>query len=166
MKKTLIIFAILILAIISAFYFKYSTSPKEVEVKAVVSPKEIEKEDGRYCFHRLQEATKSEPYRVEEDIILNIKNGSVVGTKSGTQNGPDMTNGYGGDLVGSIKGVDLELTYSYTVEGSKAKELEIYKFQNDSLVKMRWVLEDKGGILTPDKVGVPKMIFYQEGACS
>jgi len=31
---------------------------------------------------------------------------------------------------------------------------------------MRWVLADVGGILTPDKVGVPKMIFYQEGACS
>jgi hypothetical protein len=168
MKRVMIMIGIAILVIVSILYIKNDSSSGvkvTTEAKKVVEPKEFVKENGKYCFHRLQLATAKEPYRVEEKVVLNIKDGGVVGSKNGTQNGPDMTNGYTGDLAGFIKGEDLELTYSYIVEGSKGKELEVYKFQNDTLVKMHWLLSDKDGVLTPDRVGAPKMIFFQEIKC-
>lgn len=159
--KNIFYIVVLVIICVGVFYLKQDTPLKQAEVKKTIESIK----DGKYCFDRLQKATEKEPYEVKEIVVLNIKNGSVVGVKNGTQNGPDMTNGYTGDLSGSIKGVDLELVYSYVVEGSKGKELEIYKFMNDSLVKFFWVLVDKGGVLTPDKIGDPKMIFYQKGEC-
>ncbi len=121
--------------------------------------------DGKYCFSHSKTATDTEPYNIKEEIILNINGEKVLGTKSGTQNGPDMTNGYTGTLEGIKKINNFELLYSYTVEGSQNKELEIYEFSNSSLFKNRYVLVEKDGILMPDKTSEAKMIEYKEIAC-
>src|SRR3989344_203666 len=112
---------------------------------------------GEYCFTRTQKATKDAPYNVEEHIVLNFDDSRVTGTKRGTQNGPNMNNGYEGTLEGSIIENEMELTYAYTIEGSQNRELEVYTFTNEDLVKKRWALKDKiingKSILVPDYIG-------------
>ncbi len=110
-------------------------------------------------------ATKTAPYSVNEKIKIEIMGDKVVGTKIGNQSGPDLTNGYFGDLNGSIKDNILELVYSYTVEGANGKELENYEFQDGSLVKMRWPLISKNKILVPDKTGEPQKQIYNKVLC-
>jgi len=122
--------------------------------------------DGKYCFARNQVATSTEPYSSKESVIFNIEGDVVVGNKKGNQSGPDMTNGYDGTLDGTIFDNTLYLFYSYTVEGSKNVEIEIYQLRENSLVKMRWPLEEKYGMLIPDKSGDPKMIYYSKVECS
>jgi hypothetical protein len=68
---------------------------------------------------------------------------------------------------------NLELLYEYTIEGSSQKELEIYKLNETSLIKMRWPLvtndtfSDKfdNDTLVPDKTSEPKMIKYNAEEC-
>ncbi len=128
---------------------------------------------GHYCFARTQVATTDAPYSVEEHVVLNFDGTSVTGTKHGTQAGPDMTNGYQGTLVGAKTANqttnEMELIYAYTVEGAKNKELEVYTFNKDNLVKERWVLKDAkingASILVPDYVGDPTLITYQPEPC-
>ena len=86
--------------------------------------------------------------------------------KTGSQSGPDMTNGYEGILAGSLNTNILDLIYSYTVEGSKNKEQEIYELQDNSLVKLRWTLVEKNNMLVPDKIGEPKSILYLSEKCN
>jgi hypothetical protein len=157
------------------FYTGFFLGEKKTEVNNLnkVTQVQVDKakntetllKDGKYCYSRLQEATTASPYKVKENVILNIKGDIVTGTKTGTQSGPDMTNGYYGDLKGTVRGNTLELLYSYTVEGSNNKELEVYEMQNNSIVKMRWSLIDKNNVLTPDKIGNPQMILYSEEKC-
>ena len=116
--------------------------------------------DGKYCFFYKEGATKETPYSTEEHIILNIKNMSVVGTKSGVQKGVDMTNDYTGALKGNINGNTLELFSSFMANGSDDKELEIYKMEKDSLVKMRWPLKEENDVLIPLKISEPKITTY------
>ncbi len=121
---------------------------------------------GKYCFSRSQTATETEPYTVEEHVVLNIgADLHVTGTKTGSQAGPDMTNGYTGTLSGTVVGTTAELTYAYTVEGSSAKELEVYEFSPNTLTKKRWNLTEQNKILVPDRVGEPKLIAYTGETC-
>lgn len=122
--------------------------------------------DGKYCFNYSKDATSTEPYKVKENIILEINGNKVSGTKSGTQNGPDMNNGYTGNLDGTRNVNSLELVYSYIIEGSKNKELEVYEFTNGKLLKNRWPLVEKDGMLIPNKTGEPKIIPYTRINCS
>ncbi len=148
------------------------------EGPVVVTPEKVSLEmpvkDGKYCFFRSQKATETEPYEVEESIILGIKGTAVEGVKTGTQRGPDMTNGYTGKLKGTKDAENnLELVYDYTIEGSNQKELEIYKLNETSIVKMRWPLMTNdtfnekfdNDILLPDRSGGPKMIVYDAEEC-
>ncbi len=137
---------------------------KSISILPITNP--LHTIDGKYCFNRNQIATKTEPYSSQEHIILNILDNKVIGTKKGNQSGPDMTNGYEGELSGSINNNELELLYSYIIEGSKGKELEIYNIKDNSLIKKRWVLEEKGGVLTPNKKGEPKLISYSKEDCN
>lgn len=121
--------------------------------------------DGEYCYTRLQEATETAPYRVEEHVVLNISGDRVTGTKRGTQAGPDMTNGYTGDLKGTKTENNLELVYSYTVEGSQNKELELYTVSPEVLTKIRYVLIEKEGMLVPDKNTSAQNITYSKEPC-
>ncbi len=120
---------------------------------------------GELCFTYKHAATSEEPYEVEEHITIGIQKGKVTGTKEGTQAGPDMTNGYQGTLAGEKKEERLELVFSYVIEGSPNKELEIYKIEKDALAKMRWALKEEGGMLVPDKVGEPKLLIYNQVQC-
>jgi hypothetical protein len=174
MKKILYVVIIIVVIGLGVFYFyqKSIINKKTVvpvnnqTTNQIANQSSVEPiSDGQYCFSRSQEATTTEPYQVKENIVFNIKGDVVTGTKNGTQNGPDMTNGYTGDLKGSISGNNMELTYSYTIEGSNGKELEVYQFQNGLLIKKRWVLVDEGGVLMPDKIEDPKIIYYTEDKC-
>lgn len=129
---------------------------------------------GEYCYGRIQEATDTAPYSVEEHIILKFNDGDVVGIKSGTQAGPDMTNGYIGTLAGSAisneLGQGLQLVFEYEIEGSTNRELELYAVLKEGLVKERWVLEEANindqQILVPDFQGDPMLIPYAVEPCA
>jgi|GEM_PF-6051573 len=168
-KKTLIIIAIIIVAFVSGLFLytpPIHTTPiepgstEQTPISDVVSI-----EEGKYCFARTQGATADAPYSSEEYIAVTIANDSVNGTKEGTQHGPGMSNGFTGVLHGSIKGTELELLYSYIVEGSEGKELEFYTFENTTLVKSRWPLIEKDGILAPNKDETPSRIIYGAVEC-
>ncbi|MDQ5954628.1 MAG: hypothetical protein QG583_556 [Patescibacteria group bacterium] len=121
--------------------------------------------DGEYCYGRVQVATSDAPYNVEEHIKILINNNEVSGTKKGNQSGPDMTNGYEGTLTGIKEGDNLELVYSYVVEGSANKELELYTFSLNELQKNRYVLKEENGMLVPDKTNPPSIILYPSETC-
>jgi hypothetical protein len=122
--------------------------------------------DGKYCFYRKQIATINEPYSSEESIVLNILNNKVSGVKTGIQNGPDLNNGYRGTLEGTINNNEIELTFAYEVEGSKGKEVEIYTFEGEDLIKLRYVLIDNfDGKLVPDRSSEPKQLIYSKSNC-
>lgn len=120
---------------------------------------------NKFCYSREQIATPVEPYAVSEYIELYFDVDKVSGVKSGTQNGPELTNGYFGTLLGEKQGDVLRLVYSYTVEGAKNKELEIYEFSKEILVKKRYVLKEGKGILIPDESSALKNINYLETLC-
>ncbi|NVN96825.1 hypothetical protein HXX01_01085 [Candidatus Nomurabacteria bacterium] len=96
-----------------------------------------------------------------------IKNNVVTGTKTGTQKGPDMTNGYKGTLVGTWSGNTIDAIYSYTVEGSKNKEKEIYRTREDQIgiEKLRYPLIEKSGMLVPDTTKEFKTMLYARVGC-
>lgn len=163
-KKLLIIGIVFVVA--GLVYYK--TSYKEKVLQQPVAGVPLA-ESRAYCFSRLQEATIEAPYRVEEFISLTRVRGTVSGTKQGTQSGPDMTNGYEGTLEGTTDGAGLELVYSYTIEGSQNKELELYSFSGEDLVKQRYPLkeEKRNGIdiLVPDQSKETTSIVYSATDC-
>ncbi len=156
---------ILIVVVLIAIVVFLSFKNKKTDAPVVVNPVA-----ETLCFGRIQEATPTAPYHVEEHIVLTIDGTSVTGTKRGTQAGPDMTNGYEGTLSGSKLDTTLELVYAYTIEGSTGKELELYTFGTNELVKKRWVLteEKRNGstILVPDHKGEPTLITYTKEVCA
>lgn len=105
---------------------------------------------GTYCFSRSVAATPDVPYAVEEQIAITIDGDKVTGTKSGTQSGPDMTNGYDGTLSGTKAGDKLSLLFSYTIEGSEQVEREEYVLSDQTLIKHRYPLVERAGVLMPD----------------
>jgi hypothetical protein len=121
---------------------------------------------GRNCYEYNHTATASEPYTVHEKIDITKAGGKIIGTKSGTQTGPDMTNGYTGSLTGTASGDVFTAIYAYVVEGSAQKEKEIYSIQKDALVKHRYVLVDEKGTLVPDMTSAPKDMVYAKVSCN
>ena len=136
---------------------------KTFDVKVVSSL-----EDGRQCYTYNHEATKTEPYTVNEFIDMTIKGGVVSGTKTGTQKGPDMTNGYSGTFTGTRRGDTFDVVYSYIVEGAKNKEKEIYKTRLDQIgiEKLRYPLIEKSGMLIPDTTKEFKTMLYSRVGCT
>jgi hypothetical protein len=123
-------------------------------------------ESNRKCFAYYQEATKDAPYRVDEYIDIAIDGTKVSGVKHGTQNGPDMTNGYAGTLSGTIAENNLDLLYAYKVEGSKNTEKEIYKMTKRGLEKWRYPLLQEVGMLVPDLSKEYKVLKYDAVDCA
>jgi hypothetical protein len=161
MKTAKIIFGIIFLIIVvTILHFR----PKETSTPVI--PEVSEVANGKYCFGRSQEATASAPYSVEEHMIVFVSGNSVSGTKSGTQSGPDMTNGYGGSLEGTRSGNIFELFFSYTIEGSENREKELYAYKGENLEKSRYVLKEEKGILVPDLSTSPQTIVYVKEACT
>lgn len=121
--------------------------------------------DGRQCYSYSHEATKAEPYSVNEFLDIEINGINVSGTKTGTQEGPDMTNGYGGSITGTIAGNTINALYNYTVEGSENTEEEIYQTSPTGLEKLRYPLIDKNGILKPDTTKKFNLLVYSRVEC-
>ena len=171
-KAKLLIGVIAIAAIlILAFRTNFSTLPKQ-QVATDVLPSESSQldatlsQDHAYCFVYRHAGTADEPYTVEEHLILQGTREDFTGVKSGTQSGPDMTNGYTGTIVGSVTSNVIEDIYSYTIEGSKQKEKEIYIFSGMDLVKERYPLVDQGGVLVPDTTGTRRDLTYVREVCN
>lgn len=124
--------------------------------------------NGTYCYERTQEATDTAPYRVEEHMMLTIAGDKVTGTKSGTQQGPDMTNGYVGTLTYDYDG-ELEVMYAYVVEGAANREVELYTVVGKNLLKHRYVLRfavrDGQSVLVPDMATTQTIIAYTGEPC-
>lgn len=136
----------------------------EVIVEEVVPVVETPVEN-KLCFSRSQVATKEAPYTVEENIEIVMNENLISGTKSGTQAGPDMTNGYEGTLSGEIVDNLIVVIFNYMIEGSNQKEKEEYIFENQNLVKLRYKLKDDKGVLVPDKTDDPTKITYTKSIC-
>ncbi|MEI7688628.1 MAG: hypothetical protein WCI91_00405 [Candidatus Nomurabacteria bacterium] len=121
--------------------------------------------DGRQCYTYNHEATKTEPYKVSEFMDITIKGESVIGTKKGTQSGPDLTNGYTGSIIGTLNKDTITSVLSYTVEGSKGKEKEIYKADKTGIEKLRYPLIEEKGVLVPDITKEFKIMHYSRVGC-
>jgi len=168
MKKNKIILAVFILVIILGFaaylfYFKNKNAP----IVSTTDKAPILK-DGRQCYTLDHEATATEPYTVNEFLDITIDGSKVTGTKRGTQEGPDMTNGYSGTIVGTVNNDTINDIFSYTVEGSSNKEAEIYQARADQIgiEKLRYPLIEKGGVLVPDTTKEFTKLLYARVGCT
>jgi len=135
------------------------------ETSGAIPAPEITLGDGRYCFN-YNNTESDAPYKVSEDIDMNIQGSAVVGTKSGTQNGPGMTNGYFGALSGTKEGTTINAVFSYTVEGSQNKEREVYTITETGLNKLRYPLLETPEGLEPDMTKEFTAIAYTQTECS
>lgn len=163
-------FGIVFAVVAAALALYFSHAPKQAAVlPAQPAAAPAIPTSGQYCYGRSQAATADAPYAVEEHVVLDFDGVKVTGSKSGTQNGPDMTNGYQGTLAGATLDREMELTYEYTVEGAHQRELEVYTMDGGNLVKNRWALVEQKingqDILVPDYVGEPSLITYAPEAC-
>ncbi len=122
--------------------------------------------NGRQCYTYNHEGTATEPYTVNEFIDINIKGSTVTGTKTGTQSGPDMTNGYSGTIVGTLANNTITDVFSYVIEGSPNQEKEIYKAGLTGIEKLRYPLIEGGKILVPDTTKEYKTMLYARVGCT
>lgn len=122
--------------------------------------------DGRQCYAYNHEATPEAPYTVNEFIDITISSAEVSGTKVGTQNGPDMTNGYQGTLIGKLEGGTINAVFSYTVEGSQNKEKEIYRAGKTGIEKLRYPLKEEKDMLVPDTTKEFQVLNYARVGCT
>ena len=136
--------------------FSYTIKDGEVIVSPISS---------RACYKYHQVATVSAPYAVDEYMDITINETKVSGIKKGTQSGPDMNNGYTGTLDGTLDKDLITAIFSYTIDGSKNKEKELYKIVSNGLQKMRYPLIEKTGMLVPDISKEFKILLYSNIDC-
>ena len=164
-KKTII--SALILIVVALFMAFLSSSVYEMkkinsDVAEVVVPT-----DDEQCYAYNQQATPDAPYAVNEIIKLNIKGDVMTGEKTGTQSGPDMTNGYEGILTGNKEEDLISVVFAYTIEGSENQEKEIYRVREDlgGIEKLRYPLLEEEGMLVPDATAELKALLYVRVDC-
>ncbi|HVY36156.1 MAG TPA: hypothetical protein VG982_02680 [Candidatus Paceibacterota bacterium] len=144
----------------------YILSREQSPVPAVTVQAPIQLSDGRQCYTYTHEATQDAPYTVHEFLDITINGTSVTGTKTGTQEGPDMTNGYRGSFVGTLNNNMIRGIFSATIEGAANKEEEIYKATTTGVEKLRYPLTEKGGIHVPDETQSPTALRYARVECT
>lgn len=168
MDKNKTIIAILVLIVILGAYVVSENILKNNPPKAVDTSKTSIIKDGRQCYTFDHEATTTEPYTVNEFLDISINGAKVTGTKSGTQKGRDMTNGYSGTIVGTLNNDMINDVFSYTVDGSSNKEAEIYRSREDQIgiEKLRYPLIEKGGMLVPDTTKEFAVLLYARVGCT
>ena len=127
---------------------------------------DITLKDGRQCYTYSHEATKTEPYTVNETIDITIKGSTVSGSKTGNQKGPDMTNGYTGTIMGTLDKNMITDIFAYTIEGSKNKEEEVYRANKTGIEKLRYPLIEDKGILVPDTTKEYTLMQYARVGCT
>ncbi len=160
--KLLILFVLITLGVV-IFIVRLQKTPAPVVVE---SQPDLTLQNGRQCYTYNHQATNDAPYTVNEFIDMNIDNGSVSGTKKGTQAGPDMTNGYSGTLVGTTDSKTMQVIFSYTVEGSKNKEKELYRTNKTGIEKLRYPLIEEKGMLLPDTTKDFQVLNYARVGCT
>ncbi len=164
MKKPYVLLSVLIvLLIVLSGFFVVQRYKKHSSVPILVDTPSLEPQEVCFSYH--QKATTDAPYDVDEFIRIVVENNSVKGTKSGTQFGPDMSNGYMGTLTGIREEKNLQLDFSYTIEGSRNIERELYTQTEDSLIKHRYRLVENKGILVPDMSFFVHDIIYTKNVC-
>lgn len=149
----------------AGFYFGVELRKAQRQQEQIAEEPIVGLKDDTYCFNRHQAKTASAPYEVTENIMLNIRGNEVSGVKTGTQQGPDMSNGYQGTLKGTMEGNNIEVVFAYTVEGSSNKEFEIYTVDGKDLIKKRYPLVDDGNMLTPDETKEATLQKYTGVEC-
>lgn len=140
-------------------------SESEPPLLVQASQGNIPLENGKQCFSYSHEATTAEPYAVRDFLVIEIDGDAVAGKKTGTQNGPGMSNGYEGFLMGTLDKNTITAILSYTVEGSQGKEKEIYKAGKKGLEKQRYQLIEEGGVLVPDMTKSFTILNYDKVEC-
>ncbi len=178
MKKNLriviLILAVVLVAMIVYFinYEKkasdYTTSiisGKEDPLSSIIIQPNISLIDGRQCYAYNHEATKEEPITSNELLDITINGSKVTGVKNGTQNGPELTNGYTGTILGTLADDTITAIFSYTVESSKGKEKEIYRAAKTGIEKMRYPLIEEARVLVPDTIKDFKPLLYSRVSC-
>lgn len=176
MMKFINVFLLLLILIgIGAFATESMWVPKlvaKIIASESVPPTLVETSDnilnlkkGEQCYSYDQVATKETPYSVKEKLEIDFDGVNITGLKTGTQNGPDMNNGYYGYLEGGITGNTINLIFSYSVEGSSNKEKEIYEVNKTGLVRLRYPLVEEAGVLVPDISKEFKTMIYNKVAC-
>lgn len=117
------------------------------------------------CYRYQRAATSDAPYTVDEAIRIVVDGNEVTGVKTGTQSGPDMTNGYQGTLTGTISNNILTAVFDYEIEGSSNKEQELYAVTENTLVKHRYPLVENDAILIPDTSKLFNEVVYVQEKC-
>ena len=158
-KNILITCGILCLLILYFMYLDYKQKIPNAPVVEIPTSEKL-------CYERHQAATALGPYKVDEYIVLEQMGTNFVGTKRGTQAGPDMTNGYEGTLTGSERDGLITLIFDYIIEGSEQYEEEMYEMEGGNLVKLRYPLIDTQGVLAPDKTQTPTRVVYEKADCA
>ena len=171
MKRILIVIGIAALCIGGVILFMHykqiQSAITPVAVPAVPTQVSLLK-DGRQCYTYDHEATPDAPYTVHEFIDMTVSGTAITGTKTGTQVGPDMTNGYSGTITGTVANNMISDVFSYTVEGSKNKEEEIYRVRPDQIgiEKLRYPLIEQGDMLVPDTTKDSTVVLYARVGCT
>ncbi|MDD3694205.1 MAG: hypothetical protein PHC89_02330 [Candidatus Pacebacteria bacterium] len=176
MKKAFYVFVFLIFVFMIAFVVVRNSEIKEQNLSNNEVIQENQEEggeeqakfallDGRQCFSYAHEVSPEEPYTVNEFLDITITGNEVKGTKSGTQSGPDMTNGYQGNISGTVQGENINAIYSYIIEGSEGKEAEIYRTSLTGLEKLRYPLIESGDELVPDTSKEFSIMSYARVPC-
>jgi hypothetical protein len=169
MKKPLIISLTVIVAISIAvgIYFIVQSQKKTTDpviVEPVQQPMKLV--DGRQCYTYSHQGTPDAPYTTYELIDMTIAGTKVIGTKRGTQSGPDMTNGYTGTITGTLAGDMINVAFAYIVEGSKNTEQEMYQASLTGIDRLQYPLIDKyKDGLFPDTSKPFKRISYARVGC-
>lgn len=160
-----------IAAIAGGLYFAFTYSKNTPAVIITKEPDEpkvktLAVDDGTFCFVHSHLATKAAPYASTEHAVMIRMGGVITGTKTGTQSGPGVSNGYTGTIKGTISENLVTVIYSYTVEGSQGREKEEYQVTNTELIKHHYQLKDEKGILVPDKKKIERdPLMYTRELC-
>lgn len=175
MKHLFIGFFIIVLVAAGYFFLKHAEEERELEIARVEEQQKIAEAEAQrkleleaeknYCFLYEQVATEKAPFAVEEGVLLSLKGNEVTGVKQGFQSGPGMSNGYGGTLTGTKDGDVVEVVFAYEIEGSQAKEKELYKFSETELQKFRYELVEEGDMLVPNVSSTPTILSYKAVSC-
>lgn len=167
MKKfIMIIVGVILLTVIGIVVVMSIKNKQTITAEPVSVEPTVSDTTFNTCYSYHQVATTEAPYAVDETLFISTNGNIITGTKQGTQNGPDMTNGYNGSVTGTINGDTITAVFDYIIEGSSNKEQEIYKKTATGLEKLRYPLIQEKGMLVPDTTKEFKIIPYTQIACS
>lgn len=166
MKNIAVSVGVVILVIVAGYFLLHHKISTPV-VATDNGQQPVQLVDGRQCYTFSHEGTKDEPYTVHEFLDITIAGKNVTGTKTGTQSGPDMTNGYKGTISGTLENNAITDVFDYVIEGSSNKEQELYRANLTGIEKLRYpLMEGKNQMLVPDTSQSVKILNYARVECT